>query len=276
MKREDGYTYIATLSGGKDSTVMCDLLLKNGYPVDYIVFNDTLLEHDEMYQYIDKLEKYFSERYGKKITRLKPTKNFKEDIVFHRRVRDSRGESINYKGWVQGLLNPNLPFCHWRGYAKIQPFEKYLKDKNIEKHKIYIGFTTDEAHRCNRENNKFIYPLIDYFGLNERKCAEYLKKQEMQNPLYRHFTRTGCRLCPYQSDRQWYQVWKHYPEVWQELKELEAEVVELSKRDKVINIYPFSSHRSTADMERLFAEKERQGSLFDFSDEPLKDCFCKI
>ena len=36
--------YIATISFGKDSTVMCDLLLKNGYPVDYIVFTDTLLE----------------------------------------------------------------------------------------------------------------------------------------------------------------------------------------------------------------------------------------
>ena len=51
--------YIATISGGKDSTVMCDLLLKNGYQVDYIVFNNTLIEHKEMYQYINKLEKYF-------------------------------------------------------------------------------------------------------------------------------------------------------------------------------------------------------------------------
>ncbi len=25
--------YIATISGGKDSTVMCDLLLKNNYPI---------------------------------------------------------------------------------------------------------------------------------------------------------------------------------------------------------------------------------------------------
>ena len=269
-------TYIATLSGGKDSTVMCDLLLKNGYPVDYIVFNDTQLEHKEMYEYINKLDDYFYRRYGKKITRLKPTKDFRKDIIFHRRVKNSKEGSINYKGWIQGLLCPDLPFCHWRGYAKIQPLDNFLKEKNITNYKIYIGFTTDEAHRCNREDKKFLYPLIDVFGMNERKCAEYLKMQEMENPLYRHFTRTGCRLCPYQSDRQWYQAWKHYPEVWQELKELEAEVVELSRRDKVINIYPFKNYRSTSDMEKLFEKKEQQGSLFDFSDEPLKDCFCKI
>lgn len=36
--------YIATLSGGKDSTAMIDLLLRNNYPLDYIVFKDTLHE----------------------------------------------------------------------------------------------------------------------------------------------------------------------------------------------------------------------------------------
>jgi hypothetical protein len=29
-------------------------------------------------------------------------------------------------------------------------------------------------------------------------------------------------------------------------------------------------------MENKFIEADKQGSLFDFSDEPLKDCFCKI
>ena len=29
-------------------------------------------------------------------------------------------------------------------------------------------------------------------------------------------------------------------------------------------------------MEKKFKTIDNQGSLFDFSDEPLKDCFCKI
>lgn len=36
--------YIATLSGGKDSTAMVDMLLRNQKPLDYIVFKDTLHE----------------------------------------------------------------------------------------------------------------------------------------------------------------------------------------------------------------------------------------
>jgi len=67
--------YIATISGGKDSVTMCDLLLKNGHKVDYIVFNDTLDEFEEMYSYLDRVEEYFKSRYKKTITRLKPKKH---------------------------------------------------------------------------------------------------------------------------------------------------------------------------------------------------------
>ncbi|WP_026803606.1 phosphoadenosine phosphosulfate reductase domain-containing protein [Aliarcobacter lanthieri] len=52
--------YIATISGGKDSVAMTDLLLKNGYPVDYILFYDTFLEFPIMYKYLEKVKKYFN------------------------------------------------------------------------------------------------------------------------------------------------------------------------------------------------------------------------
>lgn len=43
--------YIATLSGGKDSTAMVDMLLRYSHPLDYIVFKDTLHEFELMYRY---------------------------------------------------------------------------------------------------------------------------------------------------------------------------------------------------------------------------------
>ena len=91
LKTEDGVIYIATISGGKDSVTMCDLLLKNGYPVDYIIFIDTLQEHNEMYKYINKVNVYFKLRYGKKITVLKPKTTF-EDWCFGEVTRgDKKG-----------------------------------------------------------------------------------------------------------------------------------------------------------------------------------------
>ncbi len=83
--------YIATLSGGKDSTVMCDLLLKNNYPVDYLIFNDTLIEHKEMYQYINKLEKYYPEVWSE----MKQIENKLKKL-------QASGEKVIYDNWHLG------------------------------------------------------------------------------------------------------------------------------------------------------------------------------
>jgi len=130
--------YIATISGGKDSVAMTDLLLKNGYPVDYIVFNDTKLEFKMMYDYIDKLNNYFKERYKKEIIVTEPRKTFKE-LIFSSRTRGKR------KGKIKGFLSPEMPFCDFRKYAKEYPLKDFLKENNIKDYIImYIGFTNDE------------------------------------------------------------------------------------------------------------------------------------
>lgn len=273
MTKEGGLmVHIATISGGKDSVAMCDLLLKNGHPVDYIIFNDTLDEHQEMYNYINKVEDYFKARYNKSITRLKPIKSYNEGIFWVR----TRGENI---GKIAGLPNPTNAFCEWRRDAKILPMQKWIKEQGITDYNVYIGFTTDEKHRADRdfnliENGKPLFPLIEHFNMSENDCRQYLIKQEMENPLYRHFNRTGCAMCPYQSDQNFYNIWKHYPEVWERMKRYEREVNEYD--GEVSSKHWFNDYRTCEDMEELFTFKDKQGSLFDFSDEPLKDCFCKI
>jgi len=266
LEREKDVTYIATISGGKDSVTMCDLLLKNGYPVDYIVFSDTLDEFQEMYEYLDKVEDYFKLRYKKTITRLKPNKTY-NDYIFHTRVRGDR------EGMCSGLPNASNPFCEWRRDSKIVPFDKWVKDKG--KHKTYIGITLDEQHRINRDDDTKLYPLIDNFRMSENSCKEYLINQDMENPLYKHFSRTGCKKCHYQSDNDFYNIWKYYQNVWNEFKHYENEIKKLKNVDEE-NMYWFTNYRACEDMEKLFIEKDKQGSLFDFSNEPLKDCFCKI
>ena len=113
--------------------------------------------------------------------------------------------------------------------------------------------------------------------MTEEDCKAYLVNQEMENPLYKHFSRTGCAICPFQSDKSWFNIWKYYPDVWDYMKVVENRFYELERKGKkIINKYWFVNHKTCDDMEKLFKEKDSQGSLFDFSDEPLKDCFCKI
>lgn len=255
--------YVATISFGKDSTVMVDLLLKNNYPVNYIVFTDTKLEFPIMYEYKEKVIKYFKERYNKDVIITKPKTTF-EYWCF------GTIESGELKGYVRGIPMVWSEPCYWRRESKVKPQEKLFK--SIGDYKTYIWFTLDESQR-RMKDDKFLYPLIDYFKMTERNCQEYLISQEMQNPLYNYFSRTGCSICPAQSEKSWLEVWKHFPDTWNYMKDVEYR---LSKFDKVKNRTWFNDFRSCEDMEKLFKQKDKQGSLFDFSDEPLKDCFCKI
>lgn len=253
--------YIATISGGKDSVTMCDLLLKNGYPVDYIIFNDTTAEFDEMYFYIEKLKTYFKERYNKEIITTTPTRNFEDSIM--RKVKRSSTESRN--GQFVGIPVVADPRCHLRKTLKMIPTDKWI-NKNIKgDYKIYIGYTTDEKDRAT-DNDRNLYPLINYFNMSEEDCKRYLVEQEMENRLYRFFKRTGCKLCPYKTEQDWWQIYHNFNKDYEEAKEIE---------DKLSGQKEYKYFLGMKSLKKW--EKEfRQGSLFDFSDEPLKDCFCKI
>ena len=256
--------YIVALSGGKDSTAMCDLLLKNNYPVDYILFNDTLSEYPEMYEYIEKLNEYFTLRYGIGITRTTPIRGFKDSVL--RTVTRSKTESRN--GQCVGLpVASGEAMCHLRKTLKMNPSEKWIRENIIGEYKVYIGYTTEEASRAVKSEVN-LYPLITEFKYSEYDCKMYLENQEMENPLYRHFIRTGCAMCPYKSERDWFNTWKYHNDIFEEAKIIEEE---LKKQDEY-NL--FFGNKMLKEHEKKFARNN--ASLFDFSDEPLKDCFCKI
>ncbi len=189
--------YIATISGGKDSVTMCDLLLKNGYPVDYILFNDTTNEYDLMYDYIEKLKNYFSIRFGKEIITTIPIRNFKDSVL--RKVKRSKTPHRN--GQYVGLpVASGKAMCHLRKTLKINPTDKWIRKNIKEPYQVYIGYTIDEANRAVKSDIN-IYPLIEYFNMGEKDCKQYLVDNEMENILYRFLNRTGCKWCRYKDER---------------------------------------------------------------------------
>lgn len=50
--------HVVSFSGGKDSTAMLLKMLEEGMQVDEIIFCDTGVEFPDMYDHIDKVEKY--------------------------------------------------------------------------------------------------------------------------------------------------------------------------------------------------------------------------
>lgn len=204
---------IAMLSGGQDSSAMTLRLLELGEPVDYIVFSDTTLEFDEMYEYIDKLDAFFKRKYGIAITRIKARKSF-EHWVF--------GEvtSGEMEGQIRGLPLIAAP-CYWRRECKDLAFKDFIKQTGIKEFKTYVGYVLHEYERW-KDIGQYgaIAPLVEW-KWNEAEVRDYLRENMMENKLYQHFTRTGCGICPKQGDEALYTVYKHYPKQWKYMVDLE-------------------------------------------------------
>jgi 3'-phosphoadenosine 5'-phosphosulfate sulfotransferase (PAPS reductase)/FAD synthetase len=211
--------YIAYLSYGKDSVTMIDLLLKNGYPLDYTLFQDTFFEYPPMYEYKKKVDEYLLKRYNKKVITNTPLTTFEEWCFGV--IRDKNSKHFGYIRGIPSIAEP----CYWRREAKVKSAERWIKENIKEDYKIYIGYTTDEVNRIQKDN-RLIYPLIDYFQMSENDCREYLIRQEMENPLYRLFSRTGCAFCPFQSDRAFYQVYKNFKGIWEYMRSIEKRLFE--------------------------------------------------
>ena len=67
----DGNVYVS-FSGGKDSTVLVDIITKMGYKDIPLVFSDTGLEYPEIREFV--------KGYGDRVTWLRPEMNFKKVI----------------------------------------------------------------------------------------------------------------------------------------------------------------------------------------------------
>jgi len=255
--------YIAKWSGGYDSSCMVVLICEKKLPLDYIVFCDTLAEFEEMYEYIEKFEAYIKRRFNKTITIVKPNSTF-EDWAF---TKVTSGER---EGQIRGLPLMTVP-CYWKREAKVYPFERWLKDIGIKKHNLYIGYTYTELQRANVVADNQIYPLIDYH-MTEDDVRDFLKERSIDNPLYKHFNRTGCYFCPKQGVKDFYNVYKHHPEKWEQIIRYEVE----ARNTKALNT-SFCIHGSAFELEKMFKKKEQQ-LTFEFPDEHNEEeyCFCKI
>ncbi|HHV35106.1 MAG TPA: phosphoadenosine phosphosulfate reductase family protein [Syntrophomonadaceae bacterium] len=78
--------HIVSFSGGKDSTLMLLMMLEKGMSVDDIIFADTGMEFQELYDYIERIEGVI----GRKITRLRPKKTW-DDLFF---AKKKKGNNI--------------------------------------------------------------------------------------------------------------------------------------------------------------------------------------
>ena len=208
--------YIASWSGGKDSSFMILKLIELKYPLDRIIMCDTGLEFKQMYAYIDKFIQEVITPSGVPLTILnKGTgRHTFAKWMFGKFTRGKNSGRV--RGW---------PFTIGMSYCtrelKVQPLRPF-QNKDT---KWYIGIGADE-HKRLKNDDSLIYPLA-LEGITEQMCLDGLKRAGLHNPLYDVFDRTGCFLCPKQKLESFRKVFMHYPEEWKTMKVVQRRLIEL-------------------------------------------------
>ena len=237
--------HVASFSGGKDSTAMVLRLIEEGRPLDEIVFFDTGWEFPQMYGHIAKFEALT----GRTVTRLEPPKPFVVEMLRHPIVA-RKGE---HKGCV-----------HRIGHGWPSPMRRWCTDRKvrtIDRHcgsaVRYIGIASDEAQRmasANLMSNKpREYPLVEW-DMDEAACLAYcLARGYDWGGLYDIFPRVSCYCCPLQRIGQLRNLRRHFPALWAQMLEWDVEIGAHNRG--------FKGYDKVADLERRFANEDRQGEL---------------
>jgi len=196
-------TNIISLSGGKDSTAMLLMMIEKKIKIDHILFFDTAWEFPEMYEHIDKLEKYI----GREIIRLKPKHSFEE----------------LFSKW--GFAGMPWRWCTGEKRKGLQKYSNQYKPNNQ-----WIGFSYDEAKRI-KKTIGYCYPLVDW-KVTEEDALKYCNDKGFDwGGLYEKRKRVSCWNCPLQPLKDLKTLWLYSPELWGKLFKMQKQSKRQFRKD---------------------------------------------
>lgn len=256
--------YIASVSFGKDSLAMLLKLLELHYPLDEVVFYDTGMEFQAIYNIRERVKCLLKEQ-NIKFTELKPQCEFCYKM-FEKPVKAKNGTTHYGYSWCGGR-------CRWGTTEKLQSLDKYCKGA-IQ----YVGIAGDEPKRLDgifeiaqNENKKFIldergcaklgrqisnlnkrYPLAE-MKMTEKDCLDYCREQGFEwledgIDLYDILDRVSCWCCANKNLKELRNYYRCLPTYWQKLKDLQKRTSR-----------PFKYNKYTIfDLEERFRKEENQ------------------
>lgn len=209
-------SYWASVSGGKDSLYMLNLILhnQNKYPLSGVVHFELEIDYPFIHNVIDYMESE-CKKYDIPFLRFKPRTSwysFYERFGFP--TRKARWCNSKYKLDAAKQLEEHMKSL---GYYTVQ----------------YIGFCINETARRDvwKESKKLVrYPLIEEC-IDERKILEWAREQPIFNNYYKTNDRCGCMFCPMTSKINWAYLYKYYPDKYDECIALMKETEEKRKEE---------------------------------------------
>lgn len=217
-----GVKYIASCSLGKDSLAMVLLLLAKKYPLDEVIFFDTGMEFQAIYNNRDKLLSILSS-HNIKFSVLKDKKSFKYN-AFQREVHKKDGTIKYGYDWCGGSRR-------WGTAGKLSAINRHYREKYGDEVIVeYVGIASDESariekYRLKRTKSVKLYPLVE-LGMTEQDCLNYCYDhgwnwKENGVDLYEILDRVSCWCCSNKNQKEIKNIMMYLPEYWERIKEYE-------------------------------------------------------
>lgn len=198
--------HIMGLSGGRDSAALA-VYLRDRVPDIQYFFCDTGAELPETYDFLARLEAYFSKR----ILRLGTGRDFDHYLDVYRGA----------------LPSPQMRWCTKQ--MKIKPLEQWI-DKTFGDRKVisYVAIRADEPSRqgylSTKPNIEVVYPLRDD-GIDKDGVMRILEEAGVGLPAYYEWrTRSGCYFCFFQRKAEWIGLAERHPDLFQKAVDYEEKV----------------------------------------------------
>lgn len=222
--------YIASVSFGKDSLAMLLMLIDKGYKLDEVIFYDTGVEFQAIYDTKDKV-RLILETLNIKYTELKPEIRFIDKML---NIEVHKRDGTIQKGY--GICGGK---CRWGTSDKNNTIKKYLKKQYGKDYKEYIGIAVDETKRIEKERTIHkLLPLVDW-NMTEKDCLEYCYNlgfywEENGIRLYDILDRVSCWCCGNKNKPELENMLKYLPEYYLKRIELLKQIKKNNKKGSVV------------------------------------------
>lgn len=258
--------YIASWSGGKDSTASIILAHEHGDPLDLIIFSEVMFDENisgELPEHIDFVKNKaipVFESWGYEVKILHSDKTYMD--CFHQKLTD-RSSHKELVGMKWGF--PRVGQCVINSQCKIKQIKKFWKEIG-EDFVQYIGIAVDEPARMERvvkAGNQMA--LLEKYGYTEQMAFDLCKKYDLLSPIYSFTNRGGCWFCPNMRANQLRNLRTNHRDLWDKLLTLEDEPNLIGHKWNTL------TDTSIHDWEERFYWEEQQMNIFDYLQEAGKE-----
>lgn len=241
--------HIASVSFGKDSLAMVLMLIEKKMPLDEVVFYDTGMEFQAIYNVRDKLLPILNAN-GIQYTELKPKEPFLYTMLERPCKSKQKGKHRGY-GWCGGM-------SRWGTTSKTIALDRYCESREAT---VYIGIASDEPKRLKKEIKPYkVHPLVEW-GMMESDCLMYCRDNgfswdENGVDLYDVLDRVSCWCCCNKNRKELKNIYLYLPDYWEKLKYLQ------SRLDRPMKRFCNKKHGEYGnlfDMEKVFEHEKECG-----------------